>query len=217
MLPMHNIERLIDNFKKLSSQKQYMEKTVESKKKSLIVTNAKIKDLEEVHSIWIQLAKKIQVQTTAEIEAIVTTAIQSVYQRNYRFKLRFEEKRNNIICTPLVIEGDKEYSPKDSMGGGMLDIIGFALRISLHAMQNPKTRNVFILDEPFKFCGDLTTKAAIMLKKLSKKLNFQVILVTHNEDLKEICDKTWFIQKNKNSKVRQLINAVNRKIKRRQK
>ena len=85
-------------------------------------------------------------------------------------------------------------------------------------MRVPRSRNIFILDEPFKFCGDLTLKAAIMLKKLSQKLNFQVLLVTHNEELKQICDRVWFINQRKYSRVKVLnrtIEIIKRKIKRR--
>jgi DNA repair exonuclease SbcCD ATPase subunit len=190
---MDDLDDIKEKYTKLKGSQEHLSTALANQKRSLTITNVKIKDLEEVLSIWIEVGKKIHSQTTKKIEAIVTTAIRSIFEKNYTFKLSFQEKRGTITCTPLVIVDDEEFSPKDSMGGGILDIIGFVLRITLQSIQNPRTRNVFILDEPFKFCGDLTLKAALMLKNLSKKLKFQVLLVTHNVELKEACDKVWVI------------------------
>jgi len=214
---MLDIEKIQEEYKKQKVEKDLFEKDLKQKNRSLTITNIKISDLEEVHSVWIELANKIQINARSHIETVVTMAIQSVFQKLYEFKLVFEEKRNNITCTPLVIEDGYEYSPKDQMGGGMIDIIGFALRITLWSMRVPRSRNIFILDEPFRFCGDLTLKAAVMLKKLSEKLKFQVLLVTHNAELKEVCDKVWIINNRRFSRLTIINKAIDiiRKLKRR--
>jgi DNA repair exonuclease SbcCD ATPase subunit len=215
-----NIDDLNDEYKKQKLKRDLFEQSLISDKRSLNITNKRIKDYEEVHRIWVGVANKIQTSARSHIENIVTMAIQTVFEENYKFKLEFKEQRNNISCTPLIIENDKEYSPKDAMGGGMLDIIGFALRITLWSMRVPRSRNIFILDEPFRFCGDLTLKAAMMLKKLSEKLNFQVLLVTHDEELKVMCDRVWSINKRKFSKIKLLpryFEQITRIIKRRKK
>ena len=61
-------------------------------------------------------------------------------------------------------------------------------------MSSPKTRNVFILDEPFKWTGKLVHLTGVIMKELSKKLKFQVILITHDDDLIEIADKIFKIE-----------------------
>jgi len=215
---MLDIYEIQEEYKKQIIEKNIFEKDLKHKKRSFTFTNIKINNLEEVHSVWIKLADKIQMNARSHIEAVVTMAIQSVFQKPYKFKLVFEEKRNNITCTPLVIEDGYEYSPKDQMGGGMIDIIGFALRITLWSMRVPRSRNIFMLDEPFRFCGDLTLKAAVMLKKLSEKLKFQVLLVTHNTELKEVCDRVWVINNRRFSKLtilNKVIDTIVRKIRRR--
>ena len=208
---MLDIYQIQEEYKKQKVEKNLFEKDLKQKRRSLTITDIKISDLDEVHSVWIKLADKIQMNARSHIEAVVTMAIQSVFEKPYKFKLVFEEKRNNITCTPLVIEDGYEYSPKDQMGGGMIDIIGFALRITLWSMRVPRSRNIFILDEPFRFCGDLTLKAAVMLKKLSEKLKFQVLLVTHNAELKEVCDKVWIINNRRFSRLT-ILNKVFEKI-----
>jgi DNA repair exonuclease SbcCD ATPase subunit len=52
------------------------------------------------------------------------------------------------------------------------------------------------LDEPFKnLSKDLQSKAGEILKLLSQKLGIQIIMITHEQELMEIADKTFEIQK----------------------
>ena len=97
-------------------------------------------------------------------------------------------------CEPVIFENGNEFVPKDDMGGGILDIISFALRIVLWGLETPKSRNLIILDEPFKQCGKLITKACQMVKEISKMLGVQIIMVTHSDELIDIADKSWHVQ-----------------------
>ena len=48
-----------------------------------------------------------------------------------------ERKRNKLECRPVVMEGDYEYTAKDEMGGGIIDIISFAFRVVLWSLESP--------------------------------------------------------------------------------
>jgi ABC-type lipoprotein export system ATPase subunit len=59
-------------------------------------------------------------------------------------------------------------------------------------MSRPHSRNVIILDEPFKCLSDgYQEKASQMLKELSDKLKLQFLVVTHSEILASHADKTF--------------------------
>jgi len=204
----------------LVSRNKMLQESLKFSSHSQRIAIRKHNDYAKAQKFYIFLAKEVQKEAKEHIENVVTMAIQTVYDHPYRFKLLYEEKRGAIYCTPLIVDGVDEYQPKDSMGGGMLDIIGFALRITLWSMQNPRSDNVFLLDEPFRFTGQLSAKAGLMLKKLSDKLNFQVLLVTHDDSLIDVCDKVWVISKERHSKVsliKGIVEKVKRKIKRRKK
>lgn len=141
--------------------------------------------------ILTQVGKLTQEKFKRRVESLVTLAIRSVFDREFDFALIFEEKNNQVTCTPMIYEDDKVYIPKDDLGGGIIDVVSFALRIVLWSMESPRSRNVFILDEPFKNTGALISKAGEMLKHLSSELNFQVILISHDEELINICDRVW--------------------------
>jgi DNA repair exonuclease SbcCD ATPase subunit len=202
-----------DYYKSLIVEKKLLVNDAKKKAFSLRVVGRKINDYSEARSVFAIMAKQVQIETTQHIEDLVTMAIQTVYEQPFTFHLLFEEKRNTISCTPIIKDGEDEYEPKHTMGGGVLDIIGFALRVVLWSMQEPRSRNIFILDEPFRYCGKLSIKAGQILKRLSEKLKFQVILVTHDDSLIDICDKVWIIEHRGFSRV-SLIKTFSERIKR---
>ena len=148
---------------------------------------------------WIlaEIAKETQKNFQVKVESLVTSAIRAVFEeRPFQFKLIFEQKRNKFECKPIVVEGENEYEPKDELGGGIIDLISFAFRVVLWHLENPKSRNVFVLDEPMKFVGkgDLLMRAGRMIKEISHRLGFQIIMVTHEPELAEIADKAWSVE-----------------------
>ena len=157
-----------------------------------------------------QIAGTIQQQFKNKIETLITYAIQAVYNRPFTFELLFQTKRNIPTITPVIKERGETLCPKDDdLGGGLLDTIAFPFRFILQYLEEPRSRNVFFLDEPFKFLGSLTPKAGSMLKYLSKKFSLQIILVTHDKELMKICDKVYTVEHDGTE------SKIKRKIKRR--
>ena len=82
--------------------------------------------------------------------------------------------------------------PMDAAGGGPVDVASFALRVAFLSMEIPKSRRVLILDEPFGFVSeDLQHKCSRMIKEISDRLNLQVIMVSHKEELVQSADKVF--------------------------
>ena len=79
----------------------------------------------------------------------------------------------------------------------------FALRVASWAMQNPKSNNVLLLDEPFRYLSvNLLSKASAMLQQIAQKLGLQIIMVTHSPELVEMADAIFEVSlKNKESTI----------------
>ena len=92
----------------------------------------------------------------------------------------------------------------EASGGGTVDVAAFALRIASWSMQNPKSNNTIVLDEPLKnLDASLQEKGSIMLKEVSKRLGIQFIIVTHEEVLTSFADKVFPVKiKNLISKIK---------------
>jgi DNA repair exonuclease SbcCD ATPase subunit len=138
-----------------------------------------------------------------KIETTVSHACKQIFQRDLQIELLYEEKRNGIDTSIVVKEHETELSPKDDLGGSIIDIISFTFRIVLWFMMNPRSMNTMILDEPFRWTGKLLTLACMVMKELSETLDFQVIVITHDDEVIEIADRVFKIENIKGeSKVR---------------
>lgn len=141
-----------------------------------------------------EVAKQTLERFKNRVESLITLAIRGVFDRPFEFKLLFSIKRNRHECKPVVVEGKSVQSPKEAMGGGILDIIGFAFRIVLWSLERPRSRNILILDEPMRWAGRLRLKAGRILKEISNQLKIQIIMMTHDEELICIADRLWFAE-----------------------
>jgi len=110
-------------------------------------------------------------------------AMETIFKDPYRINLDFVDRRNTTECD-ITFErnGHIISKPKQSSGLGAVDVGAFALRIAAWSIQNPKTRNFLIQDEPFKHLkGERENILVIeMVQELSKRLGLQVIMI-HDE------------------------------------
>lgn len=182
-------------YEKLKNTRQVYQNQLEDKEKELTSLKEKSNNLIKARWVLTKVAEQTQLRFKEKVESLVTMAIQSVFDRNFNFVLLFEQKRNKFECRPVVMENEVEYTPKDDMGGGIIDVISFALRVVLWSLQKPKTRNFLVLDEPMKYVGkgELLERAGMMLREISHRLGIQLVLVTHEPQLAEIADTAYSV------------------------
>lgn len=180
--------------------------------------NSLIKDIEVIqraikvnelaivrHTKAREILKLVGLQTQQELEyhisSITSLAMQSVFgEGSYNVLIEFVQRRNKTECDILFERDGEKFHPLDSSGGGAVDVAAFALRIASWSMQSPRTRNVIILDEPFRFLStDNQEKASQMIKEVSNRLGIQFIIITHEEMLTLYADKVFTV-KNKKGK-----------------
>jgi DNA repair exonuclease SbcCD ATPase subunit len=155
-------------------------------------------DIEQAQIIIQEVGKQTQEQVRYHIEDIVSLAIDSIFPNQYNFIIDFDIKRNKTEAEIYFIDRKTgcKIKPMDAMGGGIVDISSFALRVALWSLKTGKKNNTIILDEPMRFLSkDLQPKGAEMIKKLSEKLNIQFIIVTHNSEIVEYSDKVFEVKK----------------------
>lgn len=214
-----DLAELNTRYDRLSGEKDSLLKLIEKK-------NFELEDMVHrsevfVKARWVlsEVARLTQERFKEKVETLVTTAIRAVFDRPFKFVLEFERKRNKLECRPVIKEGDVEYVPKDDMGGGIIDVLSFALRVVMWSLQRPRTRNVIVLDEPMKYVGkgELLDRAGRMLREVSKGLGIQLILVTHEPQLIEIADRAYSVRHNGKKSVVDLVKGEKPKRVRRRK
>lgn len=153
---------------------------------------------EKAQAIVQKVAKETQSQLEFHISDIVTMALNAVFEEEYKFRIEFVVRRNKTECDMLFEKDGFPMDPMDDDAGGAVDIAGFALKIALWTLQAPRSRNIFILDEPFKAISrDLRPRTAELLEELSNRLNLQFLIVTHLDELTECADKVFNVKMKK--------------------
>ncbi len=152
----------------------------------------------KARAIFQQAALETQNQLQVRLSSLVSTALAAVFpDDNLEFRIQFEPKRGRTECILEVGENGVFNPPMDAHGGGVVDVVSFALRMSFWSMQ--RTRPTLILDEPLKFLSpNLIPLAAEMLRAMSDKLGVQIIMVSHIIGMQDIADCTFEIDRKDN-------------------
>lgn len=197
---MNSVEELRLWVEGRKSQKTLILSQIQDKQIQIISKKSYVDDLVKARWVITEVAQRTQNRFKDFVENLVTMAIRAVYEnRTMRFLLNFRVNRNRSEAWLQVQEGDKEpYTPKDAQGGGMVDMIGMSMRPVLQSIEKPRSRNVIIADEPMKNLGHgrFLTRAGEILREISHRLGFQLILVTHEPELVQIADKAWNVTYN---------------------
>ena len=154
---------------------------------------SRAKAIEEAQALLQTVAKETQEQLVFHISDVVQAALESCFPSQYVFRFTFELKRGRTEAEIGLEKNGIAVNPMDATGGGVVDLMSFALRIACWGIS--KTRNTIVLDEPFKFLSvspvNLRERAGEMLKTLSEKMGLQVIMVTHDHEMIATADRIF--------------------------
>lgn len=169
----------------LRRQYDVARESVRREKKALIRLDDQQADCEDALEIIQAVAETIQEQTHKQIAHVVSRCLTAVFEEPYEFKIHFERKRNRTEVR-LVLERDglELDNPMDAAGGGVIDVAGFALRLSCLLLRRPAKRRLVVLDEPFRFLSvQYRLHIPTMLRCLAEEFDVQFLMVTHFEEL----------------------------------
>jgi DNA repair exonuclease SbcCD ATPase subunit len=145
---------------------------LQERKTALAAVGSKVTDI----------AVACQQECQHSISALVTRCLEAVFPENrYRFALVFEQKREQTEARCVLNDAaGNEYDPLTACGGGVVDVISFALRLATLILSVPQPSKVLILDEPFRFLSaGHRPRLVNLLESLCQETGFQIIMVTH--------------------------------------
>ena len=177
--------------------------TIKSKVQAMETMN---QDLEKVIVILTQAATTSRDNARAHFEKIVTDALQFVSQsKDYEFvikELTGRAKASYEFYIKSTVNGvECIQKPEDANGGGFVDIISVAAKYAyLEIFNDPKVMSGTLLyDEPGKMISEqMSVKFAEYIKFLGNHYGRQTIMITHNENLSNVADKTFVVRKDHN-------------------
>lgn len=172
---------------RLIAERGYIQRTLKKHKKSLKVARKYLKACEEARTIAQEVARAVQERTHEKIAGVVTRCLRAVFPNPYEFKIVFESKRGKTDARMVFTRDGKEFDPADGVGGSVLDVASFALRLACLGLQKPRRRKVIFIDEGFRGVSELEDnkeRLRELLVTLAEELKFQIVMVTHDDGLK---------------------------------
>lgn len=187
--------------KAILSAKVELEKQVQLKKQEAEL-------LEKVVAVVQKLTEISRKETLDKVAAIVTTALKEVKDPDLEFRINYRTERNQAAAE-FVLYNSKlkmEMDPLQSSGGTLVDIIEFALKVSLLLKWQPQLTRVMVLDEALKHISAIDRPAmAQFVRQVAEKLNIQIILVSHSEELLDHAHKIFKVSHDGYSSIVQMV------------
>lgn len=180
-------------------QKGRKEQLMEQRSKLEIKLQKCIDNIELLEKVRILLSKVSEFareQSRVQIESLVTNCLQFIFDTNLKFGIEINEVRGRPEAEFFVISNFTDQiiktKPQDARGGGVIDIISLAIRIAMLECSDDEIKGPVILDEPAKHVSDeCIVQVSEFLKQVTLMFKRQVIMVTHNNHLREMADK-WY-------------------------
>jgi len=189
---MKEIQLLRNQLEQQKGQKVQIERSLNSLREELRNSKRGLHKHEKAREIIRIVGLTTQQSLQFHISDITSLALEAVFPNPYELKVEFIQRRNKTECDLYFVRDDNKIDPLTASGVGAVDVAAFALRIASWSMAQPHSRNVIILDEPFRFLSEnYQEKASQMVKEISEKLGIQFIIVTHEPILTNYADRTF--------------------------
>ena len=181
-----------NQFVKDRAMEEVLIKDWQKSQTKLVALKEKGRNLLKVQALFQKAAEMTQKQLEFHISGLVSTALAAVWDDPYEFKVEFIQRRGKTEEDLWLLRNGSKIKPLDASGGGVVDILSIALRMAFWSLTK-ETRPLLILDEPFKhLSGNLQSKAAAMLRMISKKLKLQILMISHVEKLVANADRVFY-------------------------
>ncbi|MBZ4666555.1 ATPase [Mahella sp.] len=205
----------LDDIKQLYRQAQDIYMSEKSKRDQLLAMRQQVQEQKEQAQKQLDILEKTRIlldhaadfarqQAKNQIERLVTSCLQFIFQSDIRFEIELSELRKRPEAEFYVISRYQDdvikVRPQESRGGGVVDIISLAIRIAMLQSYNPPIGGPLILDEPAKHVSEeYINNVSEFLKEISRTFGRQVIMVTHNRVLSEVADRIYTVDYDENA------------------
>ena len=128
-----------------------------------------------------------------KVESLVSDGLKLVFDQDLKLVIERKEGARGDSYRLMVQEGDVIGPPIDTMGGGVVNVISFLLRVIM--IQRFKLSKFLALDESFNNVGDAhIVKVSEMLRTLCQEHGFSILVVTHQPLLGVAADRVYEVK-----------------------
>ena len=191
-------EDVYNYYQREKGKRDILQEQLESLEMELEQSRSEVELLEKVILLLQRTSEYAREQSKQQIESLVTKCLQFVFDKSISFEIDIYEQRNTANADFYLVNkiGDIDIrtKPEVSNGGGIVDIISLALRISFLELNDPKLEGPIIFDEPAKHVSeDYIFNIGDFLKESSRMFDRQIIMITHNSHLAALADLSYIV------------------------
>lgn len=140
-----------------------------------------LETLQAARGVFQEAGREIQHRVHTKISTVVTRCLETVFDDPYEFHMDFVSKRNQTEAVITLTRDGVRVDPMTAAGGGVNDVVSFALRVSCLLLTRPPLRRLLVLDEPFKYLSaEYRPHVRELIEGLAEDFGIQFVMVTHD-------------------------------------
>lgn len=185
---------IVPDFNQKVAELNLLERTIEQQEATIHECEVMIEAGKKSRILFQNIAKNTQEKLEEHISNLVSLALKAVSPDFPNFIAEMTVRRNQLECDLWFEKNGVKFPPMNSSGGGPKDIASFALVVSYWAIDK-SYRPTIVLDEPFRNVSpDLQANVGDMLRMICDKLNLQLIIVSHADNINESADREFHVE-----------------------
>lgn len=148
-----------DELNRRKGQRDNLEEQKKRKQARVEELQNQVDNLRQVARLFSLAGEYARRESRQTIEKLVTSALQMVFQADHVFHVDYDERGDRAeadFAVSSTYGGDRmvRNDPRESRGGGIIDVISLALRVALLETARPVMEGPLILDEPGKHVSE---------------------------------------------------------------
>jgi DNA repair exonuclease SbcCD ATPase subunit len=189
------LEDLKDRVKNASYQIEANKKLLDKTRKDLVECEDQMNSLILAGNLLKTIGEQQREKTISTFERVITLALKEIFDSEYTFKI--EVVADKRVSTKFkLIKGDMEMELLTAVGGGVVNVVSFVLKVLILSSVRPKRQQVMFLDEQFNNVSeDYRPRVANLLKSFSDHLGMQFTLITHQQEFTDAADVVYNLSK----------------------
>lgn len=128
---------------------------------------------------------------------IISEGLSYVFGEELEVKITPTTKGDVSALEFTLYKDGVEEDIVEGQGGGYINVLAFLLRVLLIVASRPPLRRIIIMDEPFAMVSqEYRAPLAELVRALVDRLDFQIVMVTHEPEYAEVADVLHRFQRN---------------------
>ena len=176
-------------------KKQLLEEQKQAAEAKLSTAQDSLGTYEKVSLLLQKTSEYSRLQAKTRIEEIVSSALNAVFDDLYSFRVAIITRAGRVEADYSLAKNGLEVKlekPDFGKGGGVIDVVTLALRLSIIELTDCK--GMVLLDEIGKMVSaEYRQPVAEFLKTYSEQFGRQLLLITHATEIADVADKSFSV------------------------